>query len=177
MHRDLKPENILLVDKSENSQLKIADFGLSKIIGPNEKCCEEYGTFCYFSPEIIQQKLYGKAVDIWGLGVIAHLLLVGYIPFDDDDKDESVRKIIFSDPQFSNFRWAIISEEAIDFARICLNKNPDKRPTIQDLVDHSWIHQSSLSINDRSKPWTSEALRSKKIPGFNIKLNTNRNPN
>jgi len=44
VHRDLKPENILMVDKSDKSDIKIVDFGLSKIIGPNELCTESYGT-------------------------------------------------------------------------------------------------------------------------------------
>ena len=44
VHRDLKPENILMTDNTENSDIRIVDFGLSKIIGPNELCTEPYGT-------------------------------------------------------------------------------------------------------------------------------------
>lgn len=43
-HRDLKPENILMTDSSDNADVRILDFGLSKIIGPNETCTEPYGT-------------------------------------------------------------------------------------------------------------------------------------
>ena len=43
-HRDLKPENILMSDDTDNAELKILDFGLSKIIGPKELCTEPYGT-------------------------------------------------------------------------------------------------------------------------------------
>jgi serine/threonine protein kinase len=43
-HRDLKPENILMVDNSEDADLKIVDFGLSKIIGPNETSLDPFGT-------------------------------------------------------------------------------------------------------------------------------------
>ncbi len=42
-HRDLKPENMMLVDESENAEVKILDFGLSRIIGPTEKCSEPFG--------------------------------------------------------------------------------------------------------------------------------------
>ena len=90
-HRDLKPENILMVDKSENSDVKIVDFGLSKMVGPNEKCTEPFGTLSYVSPEILLQQPYDKSVDIWSLGVIAYLLLSGTLPFDDDDDVEIVR--------------------------------------------------------------------------------------
>lgn len=47
-HRDLKPENIIMTDNSESSDLKILDFGLSKIIGPGETCTEPFGTLVYF---------------------------------------------------------------------------------------------------------------------------------
>ena len=44
IHRDLKPENILMSDDTDQAELKILDFGLSKIIGPNELATEPYGT-------------------------------------------------------------------------------------------------------------------------------------
>ena len=43
-HRDLKPENILMTDNKEDADLRILDFGLSKIIGPGETCSEPFGT-------------------------------------------------------------------------------------------------------------------------------------
>jgi serine/threonine protein kinase len=43
-HRDLKPENILMTDNSESADIRLLDFGLSKIIGPNEYCKEPFGT-------------------------------------------------------------------------------------------------------------------------------------
>lgn len=52
-HRDLKPENILMVDDGDNSDLKIVDFGLSKIIGPNESSLEPFGTLSYVAPEVL----------------------------------------------------------------------------------------------------------------------------
>lgn len=43
-HRDLKPENILMTDDSEEADIRLVDFGLSKIIGPSETCTEPFGT-------------------------------------------------------------------------------------------------------------------------------------
>jgi len=43
-HRDLKPENILMTDNSEEADIRVLDFGLSKIIGPNEFCNDPFGT-------------------------------------------------------------------------------------------------------------------------------------
>ena len=52
-HRDLKPENILMTDESDTASLKIVDFGLSKIIGPNETSMEPFGTLSYVAPEVL----------------------------------------------------------------------------------------------------------------------------
>ena len=54
-HRDLKPENILMKDKSEETEIKLVDFGLSKTFGPGETCKEPYGTLCYVANEILMQ--------------------------------------------------------------------------------------------------------------------------
>ena len=43
-HRDLKPENILMTDNTDKADIRLLDFGLSKIIGPNETCTEPFGT-------------------------------------------------------------------------------------------------------------------------------------
>ena len=52
VHRDLKPENILMTDDSEYAEVKIADFGFSKVLGPNELSVNTVGTLCYCAPEI-----------------------------------------------------------------------------------------------------------------------------
>lgn len=91
VHRDLKPENILMVDKTENSDVKIVDFGLSKMIGPTQSCSEPFGTLAYVAPEVLQQKPYGKAVDVWGLGILAFLMMMGSLPFDNEDDREVAR--------------------------------------------------------------------------------------
>lgn len=87
-HRDLKPENILMVDKSDDSDIKLVDFGLTKTFGPGETCTEPYGTLCYVAPEILLQKPYDKAVDCWSLGVILYMLLGRHLPFDSQDDKE-----------------------------------------------------------------------------------------
>lgn len=52
-HRDLKPENILMSDNTDSAEAKIVDFGLSKIIGPNEKSTDPFGTLSYVAPEVL----------------------------------------------------------------------------------------------------------------------------
>ena len=94
-HRDLKPENILMVDNSDNSQIKLVDFGLSKTFGHGETCNEPFGTLCYVAPEILLQKPYDKSVDCWSFGIIIYLMLSRHLPFDSNDDKEIGRKTIY----------------------------------------------------------------------------------
>ena len=124
-HRDLKPENVLMTSNDENADLRILDFGLSKIIGPDEKCTEPYGTLSYVAPEVLLDIPYGKEVDLWSLGVIAYLMLSGSLPFDDRESEEEIaRKTVSEDPPYKGSIWKKISNEAKDFIKKLLVKNP-----------------------------------------------------
>lgn len=113
-HRDLKPENILMVDASEESDIKLVDFGLSKTFGPGETCKEPFGTLCYVAPEILLQRSYDKSVDLWSIGVIMHLTLSGTLPFDSEDDREIARKTIYDEVKLSHPIWEKISDDAKD---------------------------------------------------------------
>lgn len=118
-----------MVDNSENTDLKIVDFGLSKIIGPNETSLDPFGTLVsqkfrltfqsYVAPEVLLQKPYGKEVDLWSLGVIIYLLLSRVLPFDDEDDREIARQTIYDPPDFSFHPWDKVTKEGKD---ICKSK-------------------------------------------------------
>ena len=77
-HRDLKFENILLKDKNYD-KIKISDFGLSRIIKEGSFMQTICGTPEYIAPEVLKSKTtngYGKAVDLWSLGVILYTMSV-----------------------------------------------------------------------------------------------------
>ena len=95
VHRDLKPENVLCVHRNSIKQVKIADFGMSKILSKKGKenlsskgkggmeaaMKTMVGTLSYQAPEILRGKGYDKKVDYWSIGVIMFILLCGYPPF------------------------------------------------------------------------------------------------
>lgn len=81
VYRDLKPENLLVMP---SGYIKMADFGLAKIVPPGESTYTLCGTPAYAAPEVYNMKGHGKAVDWWGLGVLCHELISGATPFDGD---------------------------------------------------------------------------------------------
>lgn len=122
VHRDLKPENILCGEELED--LKIADFGLSKMILPKEKMDAACGTLSYVAPEVLTMQGYGKEADLWSVGVILFLLLCGKLPFDGDDHNEIIRSTIQADLKVNPVVWNKLSEDARNFITSLLNKNP-----------------------------------------------------
>ena len=74
VHRDLKPENILLAEKDNSESIPLADFGLAHQFEIACQLRSYCGTPGYMAPEIISKNLYGPAVDMWSLGVIAYIL-------------------------------------------------------------------------------------------------------
>lgn len=144
IHRDLKPENIIIKGKLPYEgldALKIMDFGLSKILGPNEKVNDGYGTLTYVAPEVLTRKPYNKHVDIWSLGVIVFYTLSGTFPFDDPSNDEEIiaKKTVFSDLKFNHKSWQIRTTSSKDFILKTMTKDLEKRVKIGDIMRHQWF--------------------------------------
>ena len=140
VHRDLKPENILMTDLSPQADIRLLDFGLSKIIGNEEKCTEPYGTLSFVAPEVLQGKPYDKSVDLWSIGIITFLLLCGYLPFDDKHSEREIARQTIQDPvPFEEKIWERYSPEAKTFVDGLLQKKPEKRYSIKEVLEHPWI--------------------------------------
>ena len=170
-HRDLKPENVLMTSKNENSDIRLLDFGLSKIIGPNETCKEPYGTLTYCAPEILLDELYTKQVDLWSLGVMTYLMLTGRLPFHDRIDREIARKAVFCEPDYSDLLWDGISDEAKDFVKKLLKKKGNERMTIEETLDHEWIKKYAkekiLEKRNKSKDNASKVFETYSSVGEN----------
>jgi serine/threonine protein kinase len=145
-HRDLKPENILMTDESDDAVPKLVDFGLSKIVGPNETCNDPFGTLSYVAPEVLLQKPYDKSVDLWSLGIIIYLLISGTLPFDDDDDREIARQTIHDDPDFTYRVWKKIDKGTIDMIKKLLAKDKKDRMKLEDVLQHPWLVKKSDKI-------------------------------
>ena len=79
LHRDIKLDNILL---DKNGDVKICDFGVSRVIKRSQRITEQCGTPAYIAPEIISDRGYsGFDADIWSLGVLLFAMVSGTVPF------------------------------------------------------------------------------------------------
>uniref|UniRef100_A0AC34QJT4 Protein kinase domain-containing protein n=1 Tax=Panagrolaimus sp. JU765 TaxID=591449 RepID=A0AC34QJT4_9BILA len=147
VHRDLKPENLLYYNQDEDSKIMISDFGLSKTeeSGIMATAC---GTPGYVAPEVLQQKPYGKAVDVWSIGVIAYILLCGYPPFYDENDANLFAQIIKGEYEFDSPYWDEISDSAKDFISHLMCCNPEMRYTCERALQHPWISGNTARTKD-----------------------------
>jgi len=124
-HRDIKPENFLFETKSIDSDLKIIDFGLSKVLekddideicakNPNfHRMTTRLGTPNYIAPEVLK-KNYGVECDMWSAGCILYILLCGYPPFYGSNEKEVMRMISKGKFDFDGEEWRVVSNNAKD---------------------------------------------------------------
>ena len=142
IHRDLKPENILVPtgsSKMDYTLLKIIDFGASILKKDDGKISFRFGTPYYIAPEVLQES-YNEKCDVWSIGVIAYLLLTGQAPFEGEDDNIICQKIISQEIDYENNpKIQALSPEAVDFLKKLLEKNPDKRNSAAQALEHPWI--------------------------------------
>jgi len=139
VHRDLKPENFLFVSDDANSDLKIIDFGLSKMLegGRLQRMNTRAGTPYYISPEVLQGS-YDCSCDMWSAGCMLYILLCGYPPFFGDDNNEILASVSSGQFDFDGEEWDDIDAGAKDLIRklIC---RPNVRLTAAQALQHPWM--------------------------------------
>jgi len=126
--------------EAETEVVKIADFGFSKSFAEEgEKLMTSCGSPGYVAPEILTAESYDKSVDMWSVGVIIYILLSGYPPFYADSAPALFKKIMDVKYDFDDTVWDGISETAKDLIRNLLVKDPTKRLTATQCLEHPWV--------------------------------------
>ncbi|KDQ64700.1 hypothetical protein JAAARDRAFT_28344 [Jaapia argillacea MUCL 33604] len=168
VHRDIKPENLLFsripvipsknpvqrqydeekidegefipgVGGGEIGRVKIADFGLSKVVW-DEQTMTPCGTVGYTAPEIVKDERYSKSVDMWALGCVLYTLLCGFPPFYDESINVLTEKVARGYYTFLSPWWDDISPLAKDLITHLLCVDPSQRYTIDEFLAHPWCN-------------------------------------
>ncbi|CAM0911787.1 unnamed protein product [Alopecurus aequalis] len=146
IHRDLKPENFLFANKSEDSPLKVIDFGLSVFFNPGDRFTEVVGSAYYMAPEVLKRS-YGQEVDVWSAGVILYILLCGVPPFWGDNDEKIAQAILRGGIDFSREPWPRVSANAKDLIRRMLDPDPATRLTAPQVLEHPWLKNADTAPN------------------------------
>ena len=129
IHRDLKGGNVFLM---QSGLVKLGDFGIAKGLKTSkEKAQTTVGTPYYLSPEIINSKPYDTKSDIWSLGVLLYQMMTFKMPFNAQSLPLLSIKInrgVYSPPP------SVYSAELRDILKRCLSQDPEKRPSINDIL-------------------------------------------
>lgn len=136
--------------------VKLADFGLAKIIGEESFTTTLCGTPSYVAPEILletRHRKYTKAVDVWSLGVVMYICLCGFPPFSDELTSKEFPYTLSQQIREGKFDypspyWDSVGDPALDLIDSMLIVDPQKRFTVDQCLAHPWMTASFPSVND-----------------------------
>ena len=145
IHRDIKPENILLFDKNI---AKLCDFGWCV-----EFKDEPRNTFCgtteYMAPEMLNEKNYGKEIDIWSLGILLYEMLHGHSPFKPDKANFNDKDVIKNIIYQKNIKYkSNLSKECIELMTHLIDKNIKRRYSLEDIINSKFVKKFEKSTNN-----------------------------
>ncbi|PWY97795.1 kinase-like protein [Testicularia cyperi] len=151
LHRDLKAANILV---DEDGTVLLGDFGVGVFVGESDKASGSevsegkrksfVGTPCWMAPEVIERKHYGTKADIWSFGITALELAQGRAPNSRLNPVKVLMRTMQDEPPRLDRTGGAhkYSKVMDDFVRACLQKDPERRPTADKLLSHSFFKQA-----------------------------------
>ena len=147
IHGDLKPQNILIssiennsISNEDYSWIKIIDFGTAKIFKKTIiKGDDIVGTLYYIAPEVFSSNYdkYDEKSDIWSVGIILYKALTKKYPFIGLSDEETVQSILEND--YNHTLLEDYSDELKDLIKNLLMKDPNKRPSATEALNHIWF--------------------------------------
>lgn len=153
VHRDIKLDNILV---AKDGSVKVCDFGFSQVRKKGEGLLGRCGTPTYMAPEVVQRFPCDESSDMWSIGVCSYLLMGGYPPYYTSTRSMKrlFHKIVYTQFKFHDHEWEAISSSAKDFISSLLIKNPRKRLTVNEALEHPWItgHNNFADTNTNRPP-------------------------
>lgn len=147
-HRDMKPENLLLVDKGDDTEILVADFGFAKYV-PDEGLKTRCGTPAFVAPEILVGNPYNQLADMWSVGCLVFMLIGGYPPFQGETHRALFRKIRAADFTFHEMYWTNVSVHAKQLISKLLTVDPSLRLSATDSLLTTWLEVQEENLSQR----------------------------
>uniref|UniRef100_A0A3Q3EHN6 non-specific serine/threonine protein kinase n=1 Tax=Labrus bergylta TaxID=56723 RepID=A0A3Q3EHN6_9LABR len=122
--------------------IKIVDFGLSRMVSSHQELREIMGTPEYVAPEILNYEPISTATDMWSIGVLAYVMLTGISPFLGEDKQETFLNISQLNVSYTEEELQQLDQAALPFIQMLLRKQPQDRATAEQCLKHSWLKPS-----------------------------------
>ena len=159
VHKDIKLENILL---DINHGIKICDFGIAKKVNsPDQLFYGISGTPLYMAPEIFYKSNFGYKgfpVDAWASGIALYIMLSGELPFKADKSVKKDSELEYAIINTTPKEIENISKEAKDLIKGLLCKNPNKRLTCEEVLNHPWLKDDEKKENDMCQLFTKNEM-------------------
>lgn len=155
VHRDIKLENFLY-ESPDSDHLKLIDFGFSKLWSPDTRMKMSCGTLAYVAPEVLN-KNYTSQCDMWSLGVVIFILLVGYMPFAGSESNQ-MQNIQRGNYTWKEPLWRKISEDGQSFIKGMLTVDPKARLTCEQALAHTWIADRAVKLERSDSSGLDEEL-------------------
>ena len=149
-HRDIKPENILFENETNEGEIKLIDFGLSRKYNATEKMQTVLGTPYYVAPEVLQGS-YNEKCDLWSVGAFIYIMLSGEPPFNGKNNNVIFKKILNEEVVYPPEKFKSVSKEAMEFMKLCLVKDPLQRISAEEAFNHKWFKNVILEVHNKSK--------------------------
>lgn len=165
LHRDIRPENILITNSYKNPEVRLNGFSRCIMMHGKKLSTDFESILVYSAPEIILNKPYSYSIDIWCIGIIAHLLLTGKIPFKGENDKILTENILKKEINFDSELWSNQTKEAKFFVGSkfillinlylltikiyldLLSKKPEDRMSILEILDYQWFYMWNKNIN------------------------------
>lgn len=158
VHADIKPANFLLV----SGDLKIIDFGMASELSPGKDHVLKFfsaGTKDFMSPEVLAGAIKNDEgeksavkltvkVDVWALGIILYQTMYGVFPFYNvpGGKQSKVLALISLEHPVEFEEKANMDPELLDTMKLCLEKDPTKRPSVEELLEHPYLRPKHRQV-------------------------------
>jgi serine/threonine protein kinase len=164
VYRDLKPENILVcrnaslpADDPGAIDIKLSDFGHSKLVNDGFSIAlTRVGTPQYWAPEVSDPRSaaagYDKSVDLWSLGVILYVMLLGAYPFDGVKNPVEVQMKNPNLQFVSPVTGRRASDSAQDLVKALIKVKPSDRLALAQCAQHTWLGEQGAQNSVDTKP-------------------------